>query len=138
MLLLHLQDFIQFLEYIQDKKQNSQFSHIEENLWNALHCPATLTEFAVLALYGQAVSHPYMCEIRSASEKKINMLDLGPLHKKVYFHIQRIIGDPTFLIGPNASYQSTVGQTQRHAQQFHRTWDVTGRTHFQTTYPEFL
>jgi hypothetical protein len=105
-LLLHLQDFIQFLEYIQDKKQTSRFSHMEENLWNALHCPATLTEFAVLALYGQAVSHPYMCEICSASEKKINMLDLGPLHKKVYFHIQRIIGDPTFLIGPNASYHA--------------------------------
>ena len=105
-LLLHLQHFIEFLEYICEKKQTSRFSHMEENLWNALHCTATLTEFAVLALYGQAVSHPYMCEICSASEKKINMLDLGPLHKKVYFHIQCIIGDPTFLVGPNASYHA--------------------------------
>jgi hypothetical protein len=105
-LLLHLQHFIQFLEYIRDKKQHTRFSHMEQNLWNALHCNGTLTEFAVLALYGQAISHPYMREIRSASEKKVNMLDLGPLHKKVYFHIQRIIGDPTFLVGQNASYHA--------------------------------
>jgi hypothetical protein len=79
---------------------------MEQNLWNALHCTATLTEFAVLALYAQAISHPYMQEICSASEKKVNMLDLGPLHKKVYFHIQCIIGNPTFLIGPDASYHA--------------------------------
>jgi len=59
---------------------------------NALNCNATLTEFIVLALYGQEISYPYMCEICSASEKKVNMLDLGPLHKKVYFHIQCIVG----------------------------------------------
>ena len=53
---------------------------MEQNLWNALHCSGTLTEFAVLALYGQAISHPYMYEIHSASENKVNMLDLGTLH----------------------------------------------------------
>ena len=79
---------------------------MEQNLWNALHCNGTLTEFAVLALYGQAISHPYMHEIRSASENKVNMLDLGPLHQKVCFHIQRIIRDPTFLVRPNASYHA--------------------------------
>ena len=105
-LLLHLEHFIQFLEHVCDKKQNTLFSHMEQNLWNALHCNATLTEFAVLALYGQAVSHPYMREIYNASEKKVNMLDLGPLHKKVYFHIQRILEDPKFLVGPNASYHA--------------------------------
>jgi len=40
------------------------------------------------------------------SENKVNMLDLGPLHQKVCFHIQHIIGDPTFLVGPNASYHA--------------------------------
>jgi hypothetical protein len=74
---------------------------MEQNLGNALHCTATLTKFAVLAVYGQAVSHPYMHEIHNASEKKINMLDLGPLHKKVYS-----IGDPTFLVRPNTSYHA--------------------------------
>ena len=32
-----------------------------------MHCNATLTEFAVLALYGQAVSHPYMHGIHKTS-----------------------------------------------------------------------
>ncbi|KAF8238517.1 hypothetical protein L208DRAFT_1242016, partial [Tricholoma matsutake] len=31
-LLLYLQHFIQFLEYICEKKQTSQFSHMEETL----------------------------------------------------------------------------------------------------------
>ena len=50
-LLLYLPQFIQFLEYIHDRKQNKRFSHMEQNLWDALHCNATKTELAVLALY---------------------------------------------------------------------------------------
>ena len=38
-----------------------------------------------------------------APNQKTNMLDLGPLHAKVLAHMQRIIGDPTFLVGPNAT-----------------------------------
>jgi hypothetical protein len=105
-LLLHLQDFLDFLQYVHDKKQNTRFSHMEQNLWNALKCTATLTELAVLALYGQAISHPYIKQIRSAAENKVNMLDLGPLHKKVFFHMQHIIGDPTFLVGHNVTYET--------------------------------
>jgi hypothetical protein len=59
-LLLHLNHFLKFLEHIKSKKQNRRFSNMEQNLWDALHCPATKTELAVLALYAQAVSHPYM------------------------------------------------------------------------------
>ena len=40
-----------------------------------------------------------------APNQQTNMLDLGPLHTKVHAHIQRIIGDPTFLVGPNATYE---------------------------------
>jgi hypothetical protein len=69
---------------------------MEQNLWNALHCTATLTEFAVLALYAQAISHPYMWEICSASEKKVNMLDLGLLHKKVYSTSNVLLKIPHF------------------------------------------
>ncbi|KAF8810467.1 hypothetical protein BYT27DRAFT_7221984 [Phlegmacium glaucopus] len=48
---------------LHDNKQSSKFNHMEQNLWNALHCSATKTELA------------------------------------------RIIGDPTFLIGPTASFE---------------------------------
>ena len=54
---------------------------MENNLHKALHCIPTITELAVLALYGQSVSHPYMKALRK--DPKVNMLDLAPLHKKI-------------------------------------------------------
>ncbi|KAF8800505.1 hypothetical protein BYT27DRAFT_7117229, partial [Phlegmacium glaucopus] len=75
------------------------------NLWNALHCTATKTEMAVLALYAQAITHPYMKVVCATGEKQENMLNLGPFHQRVQNHMQRIIGDPKFLLGPNASYE---------------------------------
>ncbi|KAF8799746.1 hypothetical protein BYT27DRAFT_7119758, partial [Phlegmacium glaucopus] len=104
-LLLHLPQFIEFLKYICDVKQSGKFNHMEQNLWNALHCTATKTEMAVLALYAQAVTHPYMKVVRATGEKQENMLNLGPFHQRVQNHMQRIIGDPKFLLGPNASYE---------------------------------
>ena len=47
---------------------------MEQNLWNALHCTATKTELAVLALYAQAITHPYMWQICGPNSKEINML----------------------------------------------------------------
>jgi hypothetical protein len=104
--LLYLQHFIDFLAYIRDKKNIMRFSHMEENLWAALHDTATLTELAVLALYAQAVTHPYMRVIRGSAKKKTNMLDLGPMHHKITAHMTKIIEDPCLLVGGNASYQA--------------------------------
>ena len=92
---------IQFLEYVKDGKQNKKFNHMEQNLWNALHDIPTLTEMAVLALYGQATSIPYMKKVRSEA----NMMTMGPFHQKVKDHIKRIIEDPGFLLGENESYE---------------------------------
>jgi hypothetical protein len=105
-ILQHLQHFIAFLEYVKEKKQTMRFSHMEENLWKALHCTATKTELAVLALYAQAVTHPYMRSICAPGNAKVNMLELGPLHHKVYEHMQRIIGDPDFLVGNSVTWES--------------------------------
>ena len=98
--------FIDFLKFIQQKKNVMRFSHMEENLWKALHCTATKTELAVLALYAQAVGHPYMKHIRSLERKSHNVLDLGPFHMKVYHYMNCIIEDPTFLIGPAVTYET--------------------------------
>jgi hypothetical protein len=98
-LIQYLPRFIKFLKYVQEKKKVMRFSHMEENLWKALHCTATKTELATLALYGQAVSNPYLKHIRGSG---LNALDLGPLHKNVLDHIKRIIEDPSFLLGPSA------------------------------------
>ena len=104
-LLLYLQFFRQFLEHLQITKQNGRLNHMENNLWKALHDPATLSELAILALYGEAISYPYVKAIRSTSDsgEKQNMLDLGPLHKKVSIHIHTIIADPYILLCENPS-----------------------------------
>jgi len=67
---------------------------------------ATKTELTVLALYAQAVSHPYIKAIRAPGATKVNMLDLGPLHQKVYAYMQRIIGDPSFLVGNSVTWET--------------------------------
>jgi hypothetical protein len=103
-LLEHREAFLRFLEYVRDAKDHRRFSNMEKNLYTALKCNATLTELATLALYGQTITHPYMREIRGNQNRHTNMLNLGPLHKKVEEHIQRILDDPDILLSPTASY----------------------------------
>jgi hypothetical protein len=78
---------------------------MESNLWKALNDLPTLSELAILALYGEAISYPYIKIIRSTSEsgETQNMLDLGPLHQKVSTHIQNIIANPSNLLCENPS-----------------------------------
>jgi len=79
---------------------------MESNLWKALHDSATLSELAILALYGEAVSYPYVKTIRSTSKsgEKQNMLDLGPLHQKVSTHIRAMIANPSNLLCENPCF----------------------------------
>ena len=82
---------------------------MESNLWKALHCTSTTTELAVLTIYAEAISYPYMKAIRTSSDKNQNMLDLGPFHSHVYDYMQKIIANPDILIGkdidPSESYK---------------------------------
>jgi hypothetical protein len=77
---------------------------MESNLKAALEDIPTLTELAVLALYAQAISHPYIWKVQGPGTEEINMLNMGPLHEEVKNHIQKIIDDPDILLGDNASY----------------------------------
>ncbi|KAF8804951.1 hypothetical protein BYT27DRAFT_7105812, partial [Phlegmacium glaucopus] len=104
-LTLHHDKFVEYLKYAKDKKECACYSHMEENLWKALHDIPTRTELAVLALYSQAVSHPYMRAIQK--DASLNALNLGPLHKKIESFLVRIIEDPTFLVDEHVSH--TVG-----------------------------
>jgi hypothetical protein len=117
-LLLYLQSFRQFLKHLQITKQNGKLNHMESNLWKALHDPATLSELAILALYGEAVSYPYVKAIRSTSKpgEKQNMLDLRPLHQKVSTHIQAIITNPFNLLceNPSSDIASLEGDEWQH------------------------
>ena len=80
--------------------------------------PPTLSELAILALYGEAISYPYVKAIRSTSEsgEKQNMLDLGPLHQRVSTHIQTIIANPFNLLceNPSSNIASLEGEEWQH------------------------
>jgi len=103
-LLLYLDKFLEFLEFVRDSKKKRGFTNMEKNLYNALKDPATLTELAVLALYAQAISHPYMRQIRGKNQ---NMLDLAPLHLEVEQHMNNVIENPNILLSVDATY--TIG-----------------------------
>ncbi|PCH35890.1 hypothetical protein WOLCODRAFT_38477, partial [Wolfiporia cocos MD-104 SS10] len=95
-----------FLEAIRDKKDNHTFNHMEANLFKALHDIPTLTELAVLALYSQAICHPYLRQVCGPKQEHTNLLDLGPLHNWVKAHSKNIAENPLLLLAPDASYST--------------------------------
>ena len=100
-LLLYRDKFLEFLEFVRDSKKKRGFTNMEKNLYNALKDPATLTELAVLALYAQTISHPYMRQIRG---KNLNMLDLAPLHLEVEQHMDKVIENPNIILSADANF----------------------------------
>ncbi|KAF8880977.1 hypothetical protein BD779DRAFT_1445829 [Infundibulicybe gibba] len=104
--IVHLPVYIRFLDFIRNKKESRAFNHMEANIWKALHDIPTLTELCVLALYGQAITHPYMRQVRGANRQTSNLLELGPLHKKVKAHLRTLIKHPELLYGPEATYST--------------------------------
>ncbi|RDX45192.1 hypothetical protein OH76DRAFT_1486504 [Lentinus brumalis] len=97
-LLVHLRHYIRFLEILRDRKAKPGFTNMEENIYRGLQCAKTLTELAVLALYAQAVTHPYMRVVR---QPKLNGLLLGPFHEQVKEYIKLLIADPNGLLCPD-------------------------------------
>lgn len=71
---------------------------MEQNLQNALKDVPTLTELAVLALYGIFVTEPYITRIRGSGLTELNALDLGPFHTDLMNHIQKLINNPDLLL----------------------------------------
>ncbi|TFK77921.1 hypothetical protein K466DRAFT_441072, partial [Polyporus arcularius HHB13444] len=93
-----------YLEQVRDKKADGRWNHLEQNVYRGLQCQNTLTELCIISLYSEAVSHPYMQEVRGPDRP--NHISLGPLHERVKTHIKRIIADPDLLLGPDASHVS--------------------------------
>lgn len=105
-LVTHLPLMLEYLEQIRDKKESGQWNHLEANVHSALQNTPTVTELAVLAIYSQTVSHPYMRAVRGPGRP--NHLSLGPLHSRILAHLQRIIDDPDIVLGTGASDSSTT------------------------------
>ena len=49
-----------------------------------------------------------MKAIHVSSDKNQNTLSLGPLHHRVYDHMQKIIANPDILLGSDASYATAT------------------------------
>ena len=67
--LAYLPLFIEFLELVQDKIESGMLNHMEKNVFEALHDIPMITELCIMALYVQAISHPY-----TAGDKTVSML----------------------------------------------------------------
>jgi hypothetical protein len=105
-LILYLPYFLEFLLLVRDKKENRSFNHMEQNVFEGLKDIPTLTELCVLALYAQAISHPYMRVVRGSGNRRINAIELGPFHKRVTAHCRAIIADPNLLLGADCDYMT--------------------------------
>lgn len=104
-LITYLPHYIEFLEIVKDKKKERRFNHMEQNIYDALQDPATLTELACLVLYAQTVTHPYMRTVRGSGTEQTNMLTLGPLHTSLKNHIQNLINNPDLVLAKGATFE---------------------------------
>ncbi|EJD36482.1 hypothetical protein AURDEDRAFT_46183, partial [Auricularia subglabra TFB-10046 SS5] len=87
-----------FLELVRKTKvKHKVFTNIEKNFWNALDDDPTLTEFAVLAIFGIAFSQPYLIAVRKPG---VNALELEPLHEQLRQHCMAVLDDPQLVTGP--------------------------------------
>ncbi|KAI0070580.1 hypothetical protein K474DRAFT_1608449, partial [Panus rudis PR-1116 ss-1] len=105
-LIVNRQIYLDFLDIVAYKKDSPGLNHMEANVLAALKDIPTLTELAVLALYGQAVSHPYMRTVRGDAQDNVNHLDLGPFHETIFAYHMKIIENAELLVGRNASYET--------------------------------
>lgn len=102
-LMTEREGYIKLMVHVRDKKDSGTFNHLEANVFAGLHDRPCCTELAVLGLYGQAVSIPYIRRIRSPGLRSQNMLELGPFHKSLKTHITKLIENPELLLSPDAS-----------------------------------
>ncbi|KAI5885906.1 uncharacterized protein SCHCODRAFT_02753181 [Schizophyllum commune H4-8] len=108
-ILVHLDLYRDFMRNgVYYKKEKPGFTNIEKNFFRALHCSTTLTEMAVLALYGLCVSCPYVRQIRGPGMSNLNALTLGPLHIRLRNFIEKLINDPSIILGDDAGYTTAT------------------------------
>ncbi|KAF8800758.1 hypothetical protein BYT27DRAFT_7235975 [Phlegmacium glaucopus] len=81
-LTLHHEKFVEYLKYAKDKKEHARYSHMEENLWKALHDIPTRTELAVLALYSQAIESFLVQIIEDPTFLVVGTFDGTPWHSQ--------------------------------------------------------
>ncbi|KAJ7336965.1 hypothetical protein DFH08DRAFT_813261 [Mycena albidolilacea] len=88
---------------------NLAFTNIKVQIVSSnIRDPYTLIELAVLAVYGQAITYPYI-----AWKARTNILTLDPLHSKLLAHSGLLISSPDLLCGPEALYRTGALDSQQ-------------------------
>ncbi|KZV81121.1 hypothetical protein EXIGLDRAFT_629009, partial [Exidia glandulosa HHB12029] len=109
-LIYHLDGIRDFMEQVRlTKDKSAEFSNLEKNIVTGLTDIPTLTELAAIALYAEAISYPYMREVRGPQRTESNALNLGPLHEKLIQHCKDIIANPDLLLSPDAPSNYAAG-----------------------------
>ena len=99
-LLTFLDLYINLLEVSRDSKKKAGFNHLEENVAKGLEDASTLAEMAAMALYGNAVSWPYLNQVRGAGGTVVNLLDpsIIALHRRLPEFCSYIAANPRLLL----------------------------------------
>ena len=99
-LLTFLDLYVNLLEVSRDSKKQAGFNHLEENVAKGLEDASTLAEMAAMALYGNAVSWPYLNLVRGAGGRVVNLLDpsIIALHRRLPGFCGYIAANPRLLL----------------------------------------
>ncbi|KAF8803000.1 hypothetical protein BYT27DRAFT_7244470 [Phlegmacium glaucopus] len=83
-----------------DKNFPDTFNHLEQNVAKGLEDASTLAEMAAMALYGNAVSWPYLNQVRGAGGTVVNLLDpsIITLHRRLPDFCNYIAANPQLLL----------------------------------------
>jgi hypothetical protein len=136
-LIVHRYRYIKFMGELFNAKTKVGFTNIEQNIFDALEDWSTLTELAVLALYVQTISKPYVGFVCGYTG---NVLLLGPFHLDLKTHIQKLINDPKLATRPECPEEATfLGEPWERADVVY--WihqNINQMPHFYTLFKEFL
>lgn len=101
-LLERLDFYLEFINHVRDLRDNFRLTHLEQNAKDGLEDGPTRTELAVMTLYREVVSIPYLSAVRGPGLEGNNALNMGALHKKVVDHISKLIENPDLVLSSNA------------------------------------
>jgi hypothetical protein len=99
-LLLFRVEVREYLVEMRAHKTSQTFVNIQKNVYELLDDLPTLTGLAVMALYTQAISHPFMAHVRLHIND--NSLLMGPIYERVKAHAQAIADAPDLVLSSKA------------------------------------
>jgi hypothetical protein len=136
-LLIHRDQYIGFMQE-QAHRKGDGLNSIEANIVVGLECWSTMTELGVLAIYGQAISIPYVVFVRGFEG---NGLTLGPFHEDLKAHLRNLVADPDRLLHADkfSSKAILLNQQPERIDVFYRIWSMASRMpHLRVLLVEFL